>query len=73
MEQEKSSHDDRLRMDNVLLANLRREAPRLRALLEKMNGHWVQEDGMYRFYYQSFKVFYLQYETAEMVALLTQP
>jgi hypothetical protein len=30
------------------------------ALLEEFGDHWCEEDGVYRFYHQSMKVFYLQ-------------
>ncbi len=42
-----------------LLKNIKEKMPELKKLLEDVNGHWVYEDLIYRFYYQSFKVFYL--------------
>jgi hypothetical protein len=60
----------KLRLESVMLANMRGRLKELRELLERVNGHWVYEDGMYRFYYQSFKVFPLQQETTEIVTEL---
>jgi len=53
-----------------LLANLRASLPRLKTLLRETNSHWVYEDGVYRFYHQSFKVYGLQARTVEIVAAL---
>lgn len=35
-----------------------------------MNEKWVYEDMMYRFYHQSFKVYYFQEQTLAMVQML---
>ncbi|MEX0774692.1 MAG: hypothetical protein WD042_03140 [Phycisphaeraceae bacterium] len=61
---------DRIRLTDVLLANMKREAERLARLLEEVNGHWAYEDGLYRFYHQSLKVYYLQEHTKQLVAAL---
>ena len=53
-----------------LFANLKRNLPELEKLLEKCNGHWIYEDSIYRFYHQSFKVFYIQDDTLEIVKAL---
>jgi hypothetical protein len=62
----------KLRLERVLLENMRKQASDLRTLLEKVNGHWVYEDGLYRFYHQSFKVYNLQAYTLEMTAALAK-
>lgn len=49
---------------------LKRDLPKLETALESVNNEWAGEDGVYRFYHQSFKVFYLQNYTRDMVALL---
>lgn len=49
---------------------LRRELPRLEALLAEVSVHWAYEDGLYRFYHQSFKVYGLQSLTLQMVEAL---
>ena len=43
-----------------LLQNIKTQLPQLDALLAEVNGHWGLEDGFYRFYHGSFKVFGLQ-------------
>jgi hypothetical protein len=57
----------------ALLANIRAKLPELQRLLDRCNDHWGAEDGVYRFYHQSFKVYGLQSLTdcivAEMRAL----
>jgi hypothetical protein len=54
----------------ALLSNIRRDAAALIHLLARVNGHGIYEDGFYRFYHQSFKVFGLQESTAEIAAAL---
>lgn len=53
-----------------LLANLKRKLPELKAKLEKIASHWGYEDPVYRFYYHSFKVYFLQKETQQISELL---
>ena len=50
-----------------LFANLQRELGSLENLLKECNGEWTYEDGVYRFYHQSFKVFSLQSSTLKVV------
>jgi hypothetical protein len=42
----------------------------LRALRDRMSGHWEYEDSVYRFYHGSFKVFGVQRLTLQIVAAL---
>jgi hypothetical protein len=56
--------------EKKLLANMAAALPQLEELLAAVNGHWVYEDGVYRFYHQSLKVFYLQETTEKIVAAL---
>ena len=66
------SQEQRERLELILLANMRQQAPQLQELFERVNSHWCYEDGMYRFYYQSCKVFErLQGPTQDMTAALT--
>lgn len=52
-----------------LLANLKVALPELEKLLAEVEDHWGIEDGVYRFYHQSFKVYGdLQPLTLRMVA-----
>lgn len=53
-----------------LLARLKEKGEELRAVLAKMERHWGIEDGVYRFYHQSLKVYYVQEMNQEAVELL---
>jgi hypothetical protein len=53
-----------------LLKGIKARLPDLEKLLEKASSHWHAEDGFYRFYHQSFKVYGLQQDTAEIVRVL---
>jgi hypothetical protein len=59
---------ERLERDQMLLEILKRDLPRLEELLGRMRDWYI--DRMYRFYYQSFKVYDMQEFTMEAVALL---
>lgn len=61
---------DPLQKDKELLANIKSHLPELVALLNEMNSHWFYEDPIYRFYHQSFKVYWLQDETGKIVEAL---
>lgn len=65
-----SSADDKLKDDARLLAQIKDQLPQLEKLLEEVNGHWCLEDGLYRFYHQSFKVCYLEQPTLRVVRAL---
>jgi len=54
---------DSFQKDNELLAKIQERWSELAELLEEVNSHWVYEDLVYRFYYQSFKVYWLQNQT----------
>jgi len=53
-----------------LLAQIGANMPALEELLAKCSDHWGYEDPIYRFYHQSFKVYWLQQQTNEIVAKL---
>lgn len=53
-----------------LLAGIKAKLPELEALLASVNDHRCYEDGVYRFYHQSFKAFGLQDATTAVVAAL---
>jgi len=55
-------------MDN-LLSNIKENLPELETLLSDISGHWQYEDLIYRYYHHSFKVYWIQQHTEEMVAL----
>ena len=54
-----------------LFKNMKDKLPELEKFLEEMNDHWHYEDGVYRMYHQSFKVYYLQPLVKKAVELLT--
>ncbi len=53
-----------------LLANIQRDLSDLDELLKESNGTWTYDEGVYRFYHQSFKVFGLQSSTLKVVKAL---
>ena len=55
---------------NALVIALREKMPVLEELLVKMHDHWVGEDGIYRYYHTSFKVYHLQDATVKIVSVL---
>ena len=54
----------------MLIANIVASRSELQELLDEFSSHWGYEDGIYRFYHQSYKVFHLQVETEQIVTLL---
>lgn len=56
--------------ERSLLSAIQRELAPLLALLDEVSGHWHYEDGLYRFYHQSFKVYGLQDSTLRLVEAL---
>jgi hypothetical protein len=61
---------DSLQKDNELLANIQARWSELAELLKEINSHSVYEDLVYRFYHQSFKVYWLQDQTNRIVEVL---
>jgi hypothetical protein len=59
-----------LQTDVELLANIQAKLPALIKLRDDVNSHWVYEDLVYRFYHQSFKVYFIQRETQRIVETL---
>jgi len=53
-----------------LLKNIKERLPELEKLLAKTEDHWGMEDGVYRFYHQSFKVYFLQSRTGKIFQAL---
>jgi hypothetical protein len=56
--------------ERALLEAIHARRAELAKLLERFSSHWEFEDPVCRFYHQSFKVFALQHETQEIVAIL---
>lgn len=61
---------DRKLKEAALLLAIKRDLPALLELLDEVSGHWEYEDGLYRFYHQSFKVYALQSTTLRVVDAL---
>ncbi len=49
------------------LKKLKTDLPKLKQLLKRIKGHWYYEDGFYRFYHGSFKLYRIQSTTLEIV------
>jgi len=56
----------------LLLRSLRERRAELEAQLKACSDHWGYEDPVYRFYHQSFKVYWLQERTRSLVGLLAE-
>ena len=61
---------DRAVAEATLLSNLRIRQEDLKRLFESSSDHWGYEDPVYRFYHQSYKVYFLQSTTEEIVVAL---
>ncbi len=55
-----------------LLQNIKQRLPELEKLLAEAEDHWGMEDGVYRFYHQSFKVYGLQHLTEAICKALRE-
>ena len=65
--------ENREEKEQTLLANLKSRKAELAALLESCSDQWGYEDLIYRFYHQSFKVFFnVQPATEKIVAALRE-
>jgi len=56
----------------ALLGRIRERLPQIEELLAEIADHWGEEDGVYRFYHQSFKVFGLQEITKKAFKLIEE-
>jgi hypothetical protein len=57
---------ERVEVAIQLLSNIKQQLPKLEELLAEVESHWGIEDGFYRFYHQSFKVYQVQQTTEEI-------
>jgi hypothetical protein len=64
------SEEQRRQEEVKLLAAIKDALPRLEQMWQQANSHWGYEDPVYRFYHQSFKVYHLQADIAEIVKVL---
>ena len=55
-----------------MLGRIRERLPKIEELLAEIADHWGEEDGVYRFYHQSFKVFGLQEITRKAFKLIAE-
>ena len=62
---------ERRALEAALLSNAHAQHEALRQLLDESSDHWGFEDPVYRFYHQSFKVFWLQQRTETIVQRLS--
>jgi hypothetical protein len=56
--------------ETMLIANIAASRNELQELLDEVSSRWGYEDGIYRFYHQSYKVFHLQVATEQIVKRL---
>jgi len=61
---------ERVEVAIQLLSNIKQQLPKLEELLAEVESHWGIEDGFYRFYHQSFKVYQVQQTTEEICETL---
>jgi len=64
--------EQRQQLERLLLERLKQRKAELQALWEEINGHWGYEDGFYRFYHGSFKVYRVQSLTEKAVKFLRE-
>ena len=62
--------EDLQSLERLLLSRLKNRKAELQKLWEELNGHWGYEDGFYRFYHGSFKVYHVQTLTDKAVKFL---
>lgn len=55
---------------NELLLNIKTNIVELKNVYTKILDHWVYEDLIYRYYHQSYKVYYIQDYTKQIVDVL---
>ncbi len=70
MEMEYIPLEEKQRLERILLQSMRQHEPELRRVLEAASSESCYEDGIYRYYHGSFKVFHFQGITKLMVDAL---
>jgi hypothetical protein len=58
------------RLNEELLANIKKNLPELEELLEKISGDWFYADHLYRQFHHSYKTYYAQDTTVQIVEAL---
>jgi hypothetical protein len=64
--------DKTYEMEVALLSNIKANLPALEAKLFEILSHDIYDNFLYRFYNQSFKVYYLQEVTQEIIVMLRE-
>lgn len=64
------NYDEKDKLQLILLNNIKKSLSELEMLLSEVTNGYNYEDHFYRFYHQSFKVFYSQKNTERMVEAL---
>ena len=54
------SLEEKQALESTLLLNAKQQLPQLKELLNQVDNEWGIEDGVYRFYHGSYKVYHLQ-------------
>lgn len=62
--------EERDRLERLLIGRLEKHQAELREMLKLMSDDWPYEDGFYRYYHGSFKVYSIQITTQKAVELL---
>ena len=63
---------ERDRRERSLIAAIQERKHELQELLQQSQSHWEYEDSIYRFYHQSFKVYFIQQTTQTIVKVLRE-
>ena len=66
----RAQFDETQALGQRLLETIKAHLPELEKLFAEISGHWHAEDGFYRFYHHSLKVYSLQSDTERIVAAL---
>jgi hypothetical protein len=68
----RTNQEQLIQYQHTLLAAIKANLAKLEQMLAGMNDTWCYEDGVYRFYHQSFKVYALQSCTVEATHLFEE-
>jgi hypothetical protein len=58
------------KLNDQLLKNIKKNLPELKKLLDKINGDWFFADHVYRLFHHSFKTYYAQDTTEQIITAL---
>jgi hypothetical protein len=66
----RKGRENRKAVETHVVDSIKSRNVELSALLDRVNGEWTYEDSVYRYYHHSFKVYYVQDLTQEVVRVL---